>query len=235
RDHAADVGSVLEDALPAHLGQAQAAHRGAVVLGVPGKAADELHSKGCHAVYAPCCWGRISSSSLPRTRAIWSGLRSRRRPSRAALTTLCGFREPCDLVRMLRIPTASSTARTDPPAMTPVPSPAGLSSTRPAPKWPSTSCGMVLPASGTLKRFFFACSPPLRMASGTSFALPRPAPTCPWPSPTTTSAEKLNRRPPLTTLATRLMWTTLSFSSGRSFGLIVAAFHPPVRRPCIAW
>src|SRR6267143_6693335 len=84
---------------------------------------------------------------------------------------------------------------------------------------------MVFPARGILKRFFFACSPPLRMASGTSFALPRPAPTCPCPSPTTTSAEKLNRRPPLTTLATRLMLTTRSFSSGRSFGLIGAAIE----------
>src|SRR5213082_1309441 len=82
---------------------------------------------------------------------------------------------------------------------------------------------MVLPASGSLKRFFFACSPPLRMASGTSLALPRPAPTWPWPSPTTTSAEKEKRRPPFTTLATRLMWTTRSFNSGRSFGLIGAA------------
>src|SRR5262245_27704240 len=53
------------------------------------------------------------------------------------------------------------------------------------------------------------------MASGTSFALPRPTPTCPASSPTTTSAEKLKRRPPLTTFATRLMWMTrsLSFSS----------------------
>src|SRR5437763_4222100 len=90
-----------------------------------------------------------------------------------------------------------------------------------------TSCGMVLPARGTLKRFFFACSPPLRMASGTSLALPRPAPTWPWPSPTTTSAEKEKRRPPFTTLATRLMWTTRSFSSGRSFGLIGAAIVSP--------
>src|SRR6185369_4046165 len=35
-------------------------------------------------------------------------------------------------------------------------------------------------------------------------------PTLPSPSPTTTSAVKLNRRPPLTTLATRLMVTTRS-------------------------
>ena len=60
-----------------------------------------------------------------------------------------------------------------------------------------------------------ACSLPLRMASGTSLALPRPTPTWPLSSPTTTSAEKQKRRPPLTTLATRLMWTTRSLSSSR--------------------
>src|SRR5205823_4791425 len=54
---------------------------------------------------------------------------------------------------------------------------------------------------------------PLLIASGTSFALPSPKPTRPLPSPTTTKALKLNRRPPFTTLATRLMWTTFSFSS----------------------
>src|SRR2546427_5350751 len=48
------------------------------------------------------------------------------------------------------------------------------------------------------------------MATGTSAALPFPIPTQPWPSPTTTSAQKLNRLPPLTTFATRLMNTTLS-------------------------
>src|SRR5689334_16343356 len=158
--------------------------------------------------------------SRPRIRETCSGERSDLRPATVALSTLCGFRLPWDLVRMLRIPAASRTARTPPPAMTPVPSMAGLSSTQPAPKWPSTSCGMVLPASGTRNRFFLAFSPPLRMASGTSLALPRPTPTWPAPSPTTTRAEKLNRRPPFTTLATRLMFTT---RSSRSFGLIGAA------------
>src|SRR3954468_1114283 len=81
---------------------------------------------------------------------------------------------------------------------------------------------MVWPISGTRKRFFFAFSPPLRIASGTSFALPRPTPTLPLPSPTTTSAAKENRRPPFTTLATRLMLTTRSERS-RSFGLIGVA------------
>src|SRR5690349_12510522 len=75
-------------------------------------------------------------------------------------------------------------------------------------------------------RFFLAFSPPLRIASGTSLALPRPTPTWPLPSPTTTSAEKLNRRPPFTTLATRLMLTTRSLRS-RSLGLIGVATPAP--------
>ena len=74
-------------------------------------------------------------------------------------------------------------------------------------------------------RFFFASSTPLRMASGTSPALPRPTPTWPAPSPTTTTALKLKRRPPLTTLATRLIWTTRS-SSASLFGSMRAIVAP---------
>src|SRR6187431_3107685 len=69
---------------------------------------------------------------------------------------------------------------------------------------------MVAATRGTRIRCFFASSTPLRIASGTSFDLPRPAPTTPLRSPTTTTALKLKRRPPLTTLATRLIWTTFS-------------------------
>jgi hypothetical protein len=57
------------------------------------------------------------------------------------------------------------------------------------------------------------------IADGTSFALPMPKPTTPWPSPTTTSALKLRFLPPLTTLVTRLMLTTVSLRS-MSFGSI---------------
>ena len=89
----------------------------------------------------------------------------------------------------------------------------GAAAPRPAPKWPMTSYGIVPSMSGTSTMPFLACSMPLRIASGTSFALPRPKPTRPLLSPTTTSALKLKRRPPFTTLATRLMWTTFSFSS----------------------
>src|SRR5256714_479156 len=58
-----------------------------------------------------------------------------------------------------------------------------------------------------------AASVALRIASGTSRALPWPKPTRPFWSPTTTSAAKPNLRPPFTTLATRLIWTKRSMNS----------------------
>ena len=68
------------------------------------------------------------------------------------------------------------------------------------------------------------------MADGTSFALPMPKPTTPWPSPTTTSALKLRFLPPLTTFVTRLMDTTVSFSSSSAGVDLFAVFdtcHAP--------
>ena len=47
------------------------------------------------------------------------------------------------------MPAHSSTARTGPPAMTPVPVAAGFSSTRPAPCSPTISCGIVRPVGGS--------------------------------------------------------------------------------------
>src|SRR5699024_642045 len=58
--------------------------------------------------------------------------------------------------------------------------------------------------------FFLAASRPLRIASGTSPALPMPKPMVPLPSPTTTRALNFITRPPLTVLDTRLMATTFS-------------------------
>src|SRR5436305_14097243 len=56
---------------------------------------------------------------------------------------------------------------------------------------------------------------PLRMACGTSFALPAPYPTTAEPgSPTTTSAANDKFLPPLTTLVTRLI--EMSWSLSRS-------------------
>src|SRR5262245_59375206 len=111
------------------------------------------------------------------------------------------------------MPHDSTTARTAPPAMIPVPSGAGFSRTCPAPNRPTTGCGTVVPASGTRMSRFLAASIPFLIAEGTSFALPTPKPTTPWPSPTTTSALKLRFLPPFTTLVTRLIDTTLSLMS----------------------
>src|SRR5216684_2818106 len=75
-----------------------------------------------------------------------------------------------------------------------------------------------------------AASVALRIASGTSRALPWPKPTRPFWSPTTTSAANPKRRPPLTTLATRLMCTSLSTNSlsrsSRSRSRAMLGFHP---------
>ena len=94
--------------------------------------------------------------------------------------------------------------------MTPVPLAAGFSSTRPAPCSPMISCGIVVPVRGISTMARLAASTALRTASATSLALPLAMPTFPLPSPTATSALNENRRPPLTTLATRLIATTFS-------------------------
>ena len=70
------------------------------------------------------------------------------------------------------MPAHSSTARTGPPAMTPVPGLAGRSMTTPAAASPCTRCTIVPPMRGTRKKFFFASSTPLAIAAGTSLALP---------------------------------------------------------------
>src|SRR5450631_3489004 len=140
--------------------------------------------------------------------------------------------EPRDLDSTSRIPAHSSTARTGPPAITPVPGAAGRSRTTPAAASPWTGCGMVPWIRGTLKNSFLASSTPLAMAAGTSLALPYPTPTVPSPSPTTTSAVKLKRRPPLTTLETRLMVTTRSTKAFLSGALSrrLSRSRPPPRR-----
>src|SRR5205814_8627287 len=111
------------------------------------------------------------------------------------------------------MPAASTTARTPPPAITPVPGEAGRNRTRPPPYWPIVSCGMVFSCNETFSIAFRAASEALRIASETSFALPNPQPTFPSWSPATINALKLKRRPPFTTFAQRLMNTTFSVVS----------------------
>src|ERR1700740_2833826 len=87
---------------------------------------------------------------------------------------------------------------------------------------------MVVSVRFTLNRFFLADSIPLRIACGTSLALPEPYPTTPEAeSPTTTSAANDMFLPPLTTLVTRLIATTLSFrlywlASSFFFNIVIA-------------
>jgi len=69
---------------------------------------------------------------------------------------------------------------------------------------------MVDPVRGSSIIERLAASTAFLTASETSLALPVAIPTLPLPSPTATRALKENRRPPLTTLATRLMAMTFS-------------------------
>src|SRR5262245_13625065 len=115
-----------------------------------------------------------SSGDFPRILATPAASLSWLRPSIVAFTTLCGLALPNDLVKTFWIPTDWITARTGPPAMTPVPSGAGFSSTLPDPKRPTTRCGIDVPIIGTFIKFFLAASTALRIACGTSLALPLP-------------------------------------------------------------
>src|SRR5579863_2731457 len=169
-----------------------------------------------------------SSTCLPRIEATSLLSRNCTRASNVALITLCGLAVPRLLVSTFCTPAEVITARTAPPAITPVPSGAGFSSTWPEPYRPSTWWGMVVLVRFTLNRFFLADSIPLRIACGTSFALPEPYPTTPEPaSPTTTSAANDMFLPPFTTLVTRLMATTWSFrlywlASSFFFNIVIA-------------
>jgi hypothetical protein len=59
--------------------------------------------------------------------------------SMVAFTALWGLWDPRHLVRTFLMPATSTTARTGPPAMTPVPSEAGFYKTLPEPNSPTTA------------------------------------------------------------------------------------------------
>src|SRR5690606_5400234 len=153
----------------------------------------------------------MSSTFLPRLAAMAPGECMPARPLTVARTRLIGLREPTALASTSFTPTASSTARMAPPAITPVPSEAGCMNTRAAP-WPAlTVCHRGGPLRSTLRRFLRAYSIDFWSATGTSRALPSPTPTWPLPSPPTFSALKVNWRPPWTVLLTRLAAIIFSF------------------------
>mmetsp|Transcript_12139 Transcript_12139/g.44288 ORF Transcript_12139/g.44288 Transcript_12139/m.44288 type:complete len:254 (-) Transcript_12139:97-858(-) len=133
------------------------------------------------------------------------------RPSTVARALLSGFVEPSCLPKPFSYPASSSTVRTAPPAMTPVPGPAGRSMTCAEPKRPSARCAKVLPfTTVTASRCFLPSFTAFCTAVITSFALATPTPTLPFISPTTTTARKLSCLPPFTTFVTRLICTTRS-------------------------
>ena len=106
------------------------------------------------------------------------------------------------------MPAASQTERTAAPAMIPVPGPAGIRSTWPAPIFPPHGMGNRAVHQGDLCHLPGACLLAFSTLGGTSLALPYPQPTLPLPSPTMVMAAKLKRRPPFTTAAQRRMLTT---------------------------
>src|SRR5207248_758204 len=108
----------------------------------------------------------------PRSSATSSGVRNDSSPVIVALTRLMGFWDPRLFDSTSRMPASSSTARTPPPAITPVPSLAGRRKTFAASKRPRISCVIVVPCFGTVNRFFFASSTAFVIARGTSRALP---------------------------------------------------------------
>src|SRR5579864_7987849 len=94
-----------------------------------------------------------SSTALPRSAATASRFFSLRRASNVALTTLCGLVVPMDLVSTFCTPAEVITARTAPPAITPVPSGAGFSSTMPEPYPTTAAVGSPTTTSAAKERF----------------------------------------------------------------------------------
>ena len=127
------------------------AQRAAVALRLADLATDLRQLKLRHPRSPPrraSCTGSTSLIDLPRAFATSSGRRSWRSACSAAFSMLIGFVVPSDFASTSRIPPSSSTARTPPPAITPVPGEAGRSSTRAASNRPSDSCVIVWPCFG---------------------------------------------------------------------------------------
>src|SRR5690625_2588727 len=123
-----------------------------LILGIANRALLPSHFQLRHR----CAPYTISSTLLPRRAATSSAVRSDSRPASVAFTMFTGLFEPSDFDNTSRTPAASSTARTGPPAITPVPGEAGRSMTCAPEKRSFTSCGIVLPTSRTRIMFFFA-------------------------------------------------------------------------------
>src|SRR5262245_8942118 len=177
RDHAPDLRPILLDDDVADPLQSERSQRLALVLLAPDGRAHLTYLQPRHQVDTSAralssAGGATSSTGMPRRLATDSGVSSERSASTVACTMLIALDEPSDLLSTSWMPAHSSTARTGPPAITPVPGAAGRSSTTPADFSACTGCGIVPWMRGTLKKLFFASSTPLAIAAGTSLALP---------------------------------------------------------------
>src|ERR1051325_4365118 len=132
-NHAADVRRVRTLGHAVHLAQAEGLERLAHLARAADAAAHLAHAEDLLLLGLLLRRAHAAPSSSPRSDWYCFSLRSCWSASKVALTTLCGLAVPRDLVRMFWMPADSRMARTGPPAMTPVPSEAGLSSTLPAP------------------------------------------------------------------------------------------------------
>src|SRR5215212_9082826 len=138
RDHAADLGSVLLDDDVADALEAERAQRLPLVLLPADGRAGLGHLKPRHHAPVPAARARsmaagaTCSSVSPRRAATASGRSRPRSAATVAWTMLMAFDEPSDLLSTSWMPAHSRTARTGPPAMTPVPGAAGRSMTTPA-------------------------------------------------------------------------------------------------------
>ena len=146
----------------------------------------------------------LSLATSPKVRRL-------AKASIAALALFKGLLEPNCFAKIFFTPASSSTVRTAPPAITPVPGAAGRMNTFAPPDTPLAICTMEFAlVRETSTNCFLASATPLRTAPMTSAALPTPTPTCPFSLPTTTMARKLSFLPPFTTLLTRRICTTRS-------------------------
>src|SRR5262249_19476736 len=114
---------------------ALAAARRGLAVAAAGPPADALLA--LQLVDAVVNGAQVHYSVTPRSAPTSSRVRSCSRPLIVALTRLIGLVLPCTFVRMLRTPATTSTSRTPGPALTPVPGPAGTSTTRLEPYLPT--------------------------------------------------------------------------------------------------
>src|SRR5215211_9373667 len=143
-DQAADGGVVLTFAGAADLAETQRSQRLLLATTPTVRRLDLGDDQARHQAVASSAAGASSSPSTaltvrPRSCATCWGLRSDCRAATVAFTRLIGFWLPSDFESTSLMPASSSTARTPPPAITPVPGDAGLSKTRDAECRPITS------------------------------------------------------------------------------------------------